>query len=297
MMRKDIRCVSVIFDRHVDVWRDQVRHLVSCIPHGLDSFSLRSSHDISRDLDQRISASLQRDSARVIPKRAHLFASRDTPSAPLSDDWWPVWKDRCHLVHFDWLKRVQRLRFCQLVDVILSRSTVRLPASLSHLFTFSWPLLVLASLVFRTRSVGFWTGPNGLLSTFRCYGHIVRFDSFIFPDIFFDVVYAWRLEYVERFPDLGLSIITKWVPRFVVFGIFGVAALSQTDGFVMSTLDCLLEQVRWRLRRGGPARISSVTICRFYRGVRVRSIVIVHCRCFFSPCRWATTLMRTESGR
>ena len=63
------------------------------------------------------------------------------------------------------------------------------------------------------------------------------------------------------------------------------------------TLYCLLEQIRWRLRRGGPARISFVTICRFYRGVPVRVIVIVYCRGFFSPCRWATTLMRTESAR
>ena len=110
-----------------------------------------------------------------------MFASRDTPSAPLSDDWWPVWKDRCHLVHFDWLKRVQRLRFCQLVDVILSRSTVRLPASLSHLFTFSWPLLVLVPLMFRTRSVDFFKDPNELLSTLRCFGHIVRFDLVHLP--------------------------------------------------------------------------------------------------------------------
>ena len=99
-------------------------------------------------------------------------------------------------------------------------------------------------------------------------------------DIFF-VVYAWRLEYVERFPDLGLSIITKWVPRFVVFCFFSVVALSETDGFVMSTLDWLLDKDRWRLRRGFAARISSVTSFRFYRGDRVRSIVSVHCRGFF----------------
>ena len=98
---------------------------------------------------------IRRDSARVILKRAHLFASKDTPSAPLSDDWWPVWKDQCHLVHFNWRKRVQRLRFCQQIDVILSRNAVRLAASLSHLFALSCPLLVLAPLVFRTRSVGF----------------------------------------------------------------------------------------------------------------------------------------------
>ena len=101
--------------------------------------------------------------------------------------------------------------------------------------------------------------------------------SFIFLHIFCDVVHAWRLEYVERFPDLGLSIIMNRARRFAVFGFFSVVALSGTGGFVKSTLDCLLEQVRWRLRRGGPAWISSVTICRFYRGVRVRSIVIVHC--------------------
>ena len=103
--------------------------------------SLRSTQDISRDLDQRISASLQSDSARAILRRVHLTASRDTPSHPLLDNLWPVLDDLCHLVYFDWLKPVQRLRFCQ-HDVILSRNAVRLPASSSHLITFSWPLLV-----------------------------------------------------------------------------------------------------------------------------------------------------------
>ena len=170
----------------------------SSVSHGLDSISPRSSQDISRDLDQRICASLQRDSARDTLKRVHLFASRDAPSAPLPDNWGSVLDDICHLVYFDWLKSVQWLRSCQ-HDVILSRKVVRHPASLSHLSTFSWSLLVDSSRTSYTQDTicrFLQKKPNELLSTFRYYGHIVCFDSFIFSDIFFDVVYAWRHEYV-----------------------------------------------------------------------------------------------------
>ena len=156
--------------------------------------------------------------------------------------------------------------------------------------------ILLVSLIVRTRSVGFFKEPNGLLSTFRCYGNIVRFDSFIFPDIFFDVVYAWRLEYVERFPNLGLSIITKWTPRFVVFGFFDVGALSETDGFVMSTGlfvgTCQMET--------STRRISADLLCDDL-SILSRSVDPLHrhrpLSWIYSPCRWVTTLMRTESGR
>ena len=57
-----------------------------CPPTDSTPSSLRSTQDISRDLDQRISASLQSDSARAILKRIHLTASRDTPSHPLLDN-------------------------------------------------------------------------------------------------------------------------------------------------------------------------------------------------------------------
>ena len=139
--------------------------------------------------------------------------------------------------------------------------------------------ILLVSLIVRTRSVGFFKEPNGLLSTFRCYGNIVRFDSFIFPDIFFDVVYAWRLEYVERFPNLGLSISRNGPHASSSLGFLTSSHFLRRT-VLSCRLDCLLEHVRWRLRRGGSARISSVTICRFYRGVSIRSIVIVHCRGF-----------------
>ena len=43
-----------------------------------------------------------------------------------------------------------------------------------------------------------------------------------------------HVEHVERFLGLGLSIITKWVPSFVVFWFFyGAATSSETGGFVM----------------------------------------------------------------
>ena len=55
------------------------------------------------------------------------------------------------------------------------------PSSFISFVYLSYPLLVVCSapLLFRTRSVGFSTGNIELLSTFRCYGHTVRFDSFI----------------------------------------------------------------------------------------------------------------------
>ena len=59
-----------------------------------------------------------------------------------------------------------------------------------------------------------------------------------------------HVEYVERFPGLGLSVITKWVPSFVVFWFFhGAATSSETGGSVMLVSPVgrcigLLEQVR-----------------------------------------------------
>ena len=190
--------------------------------------------------------------------------------------------DLCPLVHFDWLKRAQWLRLCQQIDVILSRNAVRLAASLSHLFTLSYPLLVGSSRdACVTRTVGFTTEFNGLLSTVRFYGPIVRYDSFICSRHLLR-----RIRLTTRicgtFPWSWPVCHLEMVSRFVVFDFFSVVALSETGCFSMSTLDWLLEQVRWRLRRGFVARISSVTSCLFYRGDRVRSIVSVHCRGFFS---------------
>ena len=69
-----------------------------------------------------------------------------------ADERW--WQGVLHNRSHQWN---QRLRFCQHVDVFLSRNVVRHPAPLSHLFTRSCPLLVAfsAPLLFRAGSVGF----------------------------------------------------------------------------------------------------------------------------------------------
>ena len=135
---------------------------------------------------------------------------------------------------------------------------------LLYLICLSFPVLCLSDLLVTFVWHGLSTSPQKpmdyclLFVTMGLSSDSTR--SFV-RDISF-VAYAERLECLKDSPEIGLSIITKWVPHFVVFGFFSVVALSETDGFVMSTLDCLLEQVRWRLWRGGrPVDFIEETEC------------------------------------
>ena len=254
--------------------------------------SLRSSQDISRDLDQRISASLQRDFARVILKRILLTVSRDTPSSAFSNNCWSVLNDLCLLVYFDWLKSDQRLRFCQ-HDVILSRNPVRLPASF---FFICQPFPDLC-----------------LFSHLLCSGHDLSISSKIRMNccrLFVAMVISsastrsssrtssltsYTLDDFNMW-NVFLILVTKWVSRIVVFDFFSVVALSETDGFVMSTGlfvgTCQMETSTRRVSAdplGDDLSILSRSPDPLHRH-RPLSWT-------YSPCRWVTTLMRTESGR
>ena len=299
MMQKDIRCVSVIFDRHVGVWRvPSATWFHAFFTDSTPSPTLNSGHQ-SRF-----------GSAHLCVTPTWLRARHSDTDPPDCLKGHSFSSSLGRLVFClgrsvsSGLLRLTQVRSSDYESVNTSMSSchsILWDFQLLYLICFSFPVLclsiLLAPLVFRTRSVGFSTEPNGLLSTFRCYGHIVRFGSSIFPDIFFDVVYAWRLEYVERFPDLDLSIITKWAPRFVVFGIFGVVALSETDGFVMSTLVMCVGTGQMET---STRRISADLLCDDL-SILSRSPGRLHrhrpLSRVSSPCRWATTLTRTESTR
>ena len=267
--QKDIRFVSVIFDGHADDWRDCGRNLISCISTDSTSPSVRFSHDISRDLEQCISSSLQRDySARAIQKRIHLAVSRDTPSPPFQCGQWSVRDDLCHLVCFGWPERNQRLRFCQHVDVFLSRNVVRHPAPLSHLFTRSCPLLVAfaAPLLFRAGSVGF-----SQQDSLGCCRLFVAMDvssaSTDSSDIFL-IENARRLKCMERLliPDLSLVKLTSSTRRWIAE------------------------------ERETSTRSPSADLRRSVNFIEELQCA-QHCRRSFFPCPRKMTLMRTKSGQ
>ena len=176
-----------------------------------------------RDSDNEFN--IQRDSARVILTRTHLFASRDAPSAPLSDDWWPVWKDQCHLVHFDWPKRASD---CGSFNKSMSFCHVMLwDLQLLYLICLSFPVLYLFSHLLcsgHDLSVS-QQDRMDLRSTFRCYGHIVRFDSFICSRHLFRRI-RWTTRTCGTFPwswpvylhEMGITLSHLWVfGRFRTF--------------------------------------------------------------------------------
>ena len=297
MMRKDIRCVSVIFDRHVDVWRDQSAIWF----HAFFTDSTPSPYaQLRTSVSIWISASLRHSNVtpRASFSNGSFWLSQDTLLHILSQ----TTDDLSWTICVFWStsidsSRVQRLRFCQHVDVILSFNTVSLPTSLSHLFTISWPLLVLASLAFRTRSVDFSTEPNELLSTLRCFGHIVRFDLVHLPAHLFwrrtrlttriCGTFSWSWPVYHHKMGTTLRRLwnfwrcrTFWDGRFchVDAGLFVGTGQMETSTRRTSA-DLLCDNLSILSRSPGPLHYH-----------RPLSRV-------FSPCRWVTTLTRTESGR
>ena len=247
-----------------------------------------------RDSDNEFN--IQRDSARVILTRTHLFASRDTPSAPVSDD-----LVAC-LICVTWSTSIDSSGSsdCDSVNKSMSFCHVMLwDLQLLYLICLPFPVVCLSDLLVTLVWHGLSVSPQDPMD---CCLLFVTMDlssvstrSFV-RDIFF-VAYAERLECLKDSPDIGLSIITKWVPRFVVFGFFSVVALSGTGDFVKSTLDCFdgTDQMETSTRISSANLLSDVlSILSRRPGAlhRLRPLSRV-----FSPCRWATTLTRTESTR
>ena len=246
---------------------------------------------------------------------AHLCVTPTSPRASFSNG--TIWLPQDTLLHIlslttgdlswttcvTWFTSIDSSRSSDCDSVNMSMSSchaMQWDFQLLYLICLPFPDLclsiLLAPLVFRTRSVCFTTETNRLLSTFRCYGHIVRFGSSIFPDIFFDVVYTGKSRICGTFPwswsvyhnEMGTTLRRLW--NFWRCRTFWDGRFCHVDAGLLAGTG----QMETSTRR---TSVELVTICQFYRGVRVRSIVIVHCRGFFSPCRWVTTLTRTESTR
>ena len=129
------------------------------------------------------------------------------------------------------------LRWTRTGPAILVLST-RPSMSSCHVMLWGTPLLclmfALAPPVFRTRPVGFSSGPSGSVSAFRCCASAVRFDSVVVLDIFLDVVYVRRLECLERFPEMDMSI-RNWYESSSSWHHCDTVVISETSCFVVLT--------------------------------------------------------------
>ena len=72
---------------------DSARTLVTWISHRPSATSHCSPSDINRELAQRVSPLLHRDSARAILRQDRLLPTRDALHSPETDDWWAAWDD------------------------------------------------------------------------------------------------------------------------------------------------------------------------------------------------------------